>query len=174
MQLHGVQLAQSTSGTLGKREVPSSNLGGGNVCSVILIFLTDAADPVCLVLDLRIVHDRFGSRSDPSLNGHLHYPNDIDKSLNESVTDKIRSIELTAIITPLRLSLLCLLLPVRLGGYTVNLCDFYSYRIHMSHQSSRLEAGFQSTLSQFRETDQENGVGTALDLFRTRSCVFQE
>jgi hypothetical protein len=108
------------------------------------------------------------------LNGHLHYPNDIDKSLNESVTDKIRSIELTAIITPLRLSLLCLLLPVRLGGYTVNLCDFYSYRIHMSHQSSRLEAGFQSTLSQFRETDQENGVGTVLDLFRTRSCVFQE
>ncbi len=45
---------------------------------------------MCLVLDLRIVHDRSGSRSDPSLNGHLHYPNDIDKSLNESVTDKIR------------------------------------------------------------------------------------
>ncbi len=43
-----------------------------------------------LVLDLRIAHDRFGSRSDPSLNGHLHYPNDVDKSLNETVTDKIR------------------------------------------------------------------------------------
>jgi hypothetical protein len=43
-----------------------------------------------LVLDLHIVHDRFGSSSDPSLTGHLHYPNDIDKSLNESVTDKIR------------------------------------------------------------------------------------
>jgi hypothetical protein len=27
------------------------------------------------VLDLRIVHDRFGSSSDPNLNGHLHYPN---------------------------------------------------------------------------------------------------
>ena len=43
-----------------------------------------------LMLDLRIVHDRFGSRSDPSINGHLHYPNDIDRSLNETVTDKIR------------------------------------------------------------------------------------
>jgi hypothetical protein len=41
------------------------------------------------VLDLHIVHDRFGSTSDPSLNGHLHYPNDIDKSLNETVSDKI-------------------------------------------------------------------------------------
>ena len=41
-------------------------------------------------LDLRITHDRWGSRSDPSINGHLHYPNDIDRSLNETVTDKIR------------------------------------------------------------------------------------
>jgi hypothetical protein len=43
-----------------------------------------------LGLDLPIDHDRFGSISDPSLNGHLHYPNDIDKSLNEVVVDKIR------------------------------------------------------------------------------------
>jgi hypothetical protein len=43
-----------------------------------------------MVQDLRIDHDRFGSSSDPSLNGHLHYPNDIDKSLNEDATDKIR------------------------------------------------------------------------------------
>jgi hypothetical protein len=28
--------------------------------------------------------------SDPRINGHLRYPNDIDKSINESVTDKIR------------------------------------------------------------------------------------
>jgi hypothetical protein len=45
---------------------------------------------VPLVLDLRIAHDRFESSSDPSLNGHLHYPNDIDKSLNEAAADKIR------------------------------------------------------------------------------------
>jgi hypothetical protein len=34
--------------------------------------------------------DRYGSSSDPSLNGHLHYPNDIDRSLNEAAADKIR------------------------------------------------------------------------------------
>ncbi len=43
-----------------------------------------------LILDLHITHDRLGSSSDPSLNGHLHYPNDIDKSPNETVTDKVR------------------------------------------------------------------------------------
>ncbi len=50
----------------------------------------NAAGPVSLVLDLRIAHDRFGSSSDPSLNGHLHYPNDIDNSLKEAAADKIR------------------------------------------------------------------------------------
>ena len=50
----------------------------------------NAAVPVPFVLDLRIGHDRFGSRSDPNLNGHLHYPNNVDRSLNETVTDKIR------------------------------------------------------------------------------------
>jgi hypothetical protein len=43
-----------------------------------------------LVLDLRIVHDRFGSSSDPNLNGKLHWPNDTVKSLNEAAADKIR------------------------------------------------------------------------------------
>jgi hypothetical protein len=28
--------------------------------------------------------------SDPSINGHLHYPNDVDRSLNEDAVDKIR------------------------------------------------------------------------------------
>jgi hypothetical protein len=51
-------------------------------------YLSNAAVPVPLVLDLRIVHDCFGSSSDPILNGQLHYP--IDKSLNEAATDKIR------------------------------------------------------------------------------------
>jgi hypothetical protein len=45
---------------------------------------------VPLVLDLRIAHDRFGSSSDLSINGHLHYPNDVDRSLNEAAADKIR------------------------------------------------------------------------------------
>jgi hypothetical protein len=46
--------------------------------------------PVPLVLDLRVANARWGSWSDPSLNGHLHYPNDFDGSLNETATDKVR------------------------------------------------------------------------------------
>ncbi len=53
-------------------------------------YLANAAGPVPLVLDLRIAHERFGSSSHPNLNGHLHNPNDIDKSLHESTADKIR------------------------------------------------------------------------------------
>jgi hypothetical protein len=52
--------------------------------------LANAAGPVPLVLDLRIVHDRFASSSDLILNGHLHYPDDIDRSLNEAAADKVR------------------------------------------------------------------------------------
>ncbi len=53
-------------------------------------YLPNTVNPVPWLLDLLIVHDRFGSRSDLNLNGHLHYPNDIDKSLIETVSDKIR------------------------------------------------------------------------------------
>ena len=53
-------------------------------------YLANTAGPVPLVLDLRIAHDRFGSSSDPNLNGKLHYPHDIDRSLNEAAADKIR------------------------------------------------------------------------------------
>jgi hypothetical protein len=64
----------------------------GHQCGEIELanYLANAAGPVPLVLDLRIAHDRFGSSSDPTLNGHLHYPNDIDRSLNETAADKIR------------------------------------------------------------------------------------
>jgi hypothetical protein len=43
---------------------------------------------------------------------------------------RLENIALTTIITiPLTLPSLCLLFLVRLGGYTVNLCAFYSYRL---------------------------------------------
>ncbi len=64
----------------------------GHYCGDIEItgYLANEVGPVPLVLDLRIVHDRFGSSSDPSLNGNLHYPHNIDRSLIETVDDKIR------------------------------------------------------------------------------------
>ena len=42
------------------------------------------------MLDLLIAHDRYGSISDPSINDTLHYPNEVDRSLNEAAADKIR------------------------------------------------------------------------------------
>ena len=33
---------------------------------------------------------QIASSSDPSINGHLHYLNDLDRSLNEAASDKIR------------------------------------------------------------------------------------
>ena len=46
--------------------------------------------PVTLVFDLRIAHDRVGSSTDPTLNGHLRHPNNLDQSLNDTTADKIR------------------------------------------------------------------------------------
>ena len=51
----------------------------------------NVSGPVSLVLDLLITHERWGSRSDPSINGHLHYPNDVDRSLNDSFMSVIAS-----------------------------------------------------------------------------------
>jgi hypothetical protein len=57
----------------------------------LAVYLANAASPVPLVLDLHITHERWESNFDPSFNGHLHYPNDLDRSLNEAAADKIRS-----------------------------------------------------------------------------------
>ena len=53
-------------------------------------YLANEAGPVPLVLDLRIAHDRVGSSADPSLNGHLKHPNNLDQLLNDAANDKIR------------------------------------------------------------------------------------
>ena len=53
-------------------------------------YLANTGGPVPLVLDLRVTYDRVGSSADPAINGHLCYPNNLDKSLNDTTTDKIR------------------------------------------------------------------------------------
>ena len=52
-------------------------------------YLANVSGPVSLVLDLRVAHDRVGSSTDPDLNGHLRYPNNLNKSLNDAAADKI-------------------------------------------------------------------------------------
>ena len=92
-------------------------------------YLTNESGPVPLVLDLRIVHDRLGSSSDPTPNGHLKYPNNLDQSLNDVAVIKYGNIELTTTTGPQVRYHLYLLLRVRVGGYIVILSDFYSYRL---------------------------------------------
>ncbi len=55
-----------------------------------MLTVDNEAVPVSLVLDLRITHDRVGSSTDPTLNGHLCYPNNLDQSLYDTTSDKIR------------------------------------------------------------------------------------
>ena len=64
----------------------------GQYCGDIELvgYLTNTTDPVSLVLDLRVTHDRVGSSAFSDLNGHLHYPNNLDQSLNDTAVDKIR------------------------------------------------------------------------------------
>ena len=65
--------------------------------------LANATGPVPLVLDLRIAHDRWGSGSNPNLNGHLHYPTDIHRTLYETTSDKILQYRVDYSIVPLTL-----------------------------------------------------------------------
>ena len=63
-------------------------------------YLANQSGPVPLVLDLRITHERVGRSSDLSLNGNLRYPNDNDRSLHETTSDKILKYHSDYITTP--------------------------------------------------------------------------
>ncbi len=64
----------------------------GQYCGDVKLvgYLANTEGPVPLVLDLRIAHDRVGSSTDPTLNGQLRYPNNLDQSLNDTDADKVR------------------------------------------------------------------------------------
>jgi hypothetical protein len=87
---------------------------------------------VSFVLDIHIVHERFGSSFDPSVNGHLHYPNDVDRSLNETVPDRIRKYHPDCNNNPPNtISFMSDFTSTsgRPRVYIVNLCDFYFYNL---------------------------------------------
>jgi hypothetical protein len=92
-------------------------------------YLPNTSDPVSLVLDLRLDHDRWDSSPDPNLNGNLHYPNDKDRSLIEAAADKIRKYRSDYNNRPPNPISFMFLLLVRLGGYIANLYVFDSYRL---------------------------------------------
>ena len=110
-------------------QVPKSR---GQYCGDIelVAYLANAAGPVPLVMDLLITHDRFGSTSDPNLNPHLHYyPNDIDRSLNETDTDKIRKYRSDCNHNPPNNTSFMTVNTSTSGRLHSELYDFCSYRV---------------------------------------------
>ncbi len=81
------------------------------------------------MLDLHITHERWGSRSDPTLNGNLHYLHDVERSLNETSDDKIRKYHTDCNDNPPTTIDFKKVFLVRLGGYIVNLCVFHFYNL---------------------------------------------
>ena len=83
-----------------------------------------------LLLDLHIDHDRYGSRSDPSINDTLHYPTEVDRSLNETVTDKIRKYHSDYNNNPpTSISFMTTVVSTSVCLRTVNLCVFCFYNL---------------------------------------------
>ncbi len=108
-----------------------------------------------MVLDLLIDHDRFGSSSDPILNGKLHWPNDIDKSLNESGTDKIRKYH---------------------TDYNNNPPNVISFIPAIASTSGRLHSGFIRILQTHRETDRffaASGVQSRVSSIFTKATTLR-
>ncbi len=89
----------------------------------------DEDAPRRVVLDLRIAHERFASSSDPSINGHLHCPNDADRSLNEAAADKIRKYRADCNNNPPNAISFMPAIASTSGGYIVTLCAFYFYKL---------------------------------------------
>ncbi len=150
--------------TTHKVKTPQVARNRGQWCGNIELggYLTNAATgPVPLVMDLRIFHKRFASSSDPSINGHLHFPNDLDCSLNESAADKIRqyhtdnnnrpsngSTAQTIIIVPL---IICWSACVHVrwgGGGSSVVCFFKDVGLEVNHcwKRSRIQRSRRTTI----------------------------
>jgi hypothetical protein len=97
-------------------------------------YLGNESDPVPLVVDLRIAHDRVGSSTDPTLNGHLRYPNNLDQSLNDTVADKIRKYRTDYNNRPPSAVSFMTAIASTSGGYIANLSDFNYRRAAFSDQ----------------------------------------
>jgi hypothetical protein len=113
---------------------------------------SNATGPVPLVMDLRIAHERWGSSSDPTLNGNLHHPNDIDRSLNDVADHKIRKYQ---------------------ADYNNNPPNAIAFMSAIASTSGRLHIEFVrlSFLQTHRETDRFF-VASGVQLAQTNSGLF--
>jgi len=92
-------------------------------------YLANTAGPVSLVLDLRIAHDRVGSSTDPTLNGQIRYPNNLDQSLNDTAADKVRKYRTDYNMNPPNTVSFMPAIASTSGRLHSELSDFYSYRL---------------------------------------------
>jgi hypothetical protein len=92
-------------------------------------YLSNVTGPVPLVLDLHIAHDRVRSSTDPTLNGHLRHPNNLDHSLNDTATDKIRKYRADYNNNPPSVVSFMPAIASTSGRLHSDLLDFYSYRL---------------------------------------------
>ncbi len=81
------------------------------------------------MLDLRIVHNRMGSSADPSLNGHLKRPNNLDQLLNDASADQVRKYRADYNNRPPSVVSFMTAIASTSTAYIVNLSEFYSYRL---------------------------------------------
>ncbi len=88
-------------------------------------------------------HDRVGSNTNPNLNGHLKYPNNLDQSLNDVAPDKIRKYR---------------------GDYNRRPPGETSFMTHITSTSDRLHSEFVRLLflQTHRETDRFFAVSGVL------------
>jgi hypothetical protein len=85
------------------------------------------------VPDLHIDHDRYGSSCDPSLDDHLHYPSDVDKSLHETPSDKIRKYRVDYIHNPPRSVSFMPVIPITSGRLH---CEFIRLLFLQTHRET--------------------------------------
>ncbi len=72
---------------------------------------------------------RWGSSSNPNLNGHLHYPTDKDRTLNEAAAGKILQYRAEYNNRPSHAISFMSAITSTSGVSTVNLCAFYFYKL---------------------------------------------
>jgi hypothetical protein len=101
----------------------------GQKCGEIQLdaYIADAAGPALLIMDLRIAHERFGSSSNPLLNGTLPFFAAWILISRSMMMLLIRFDTTVLMIVTITLSLPCLPLPAPLAAFTVSLCAHFVF-----------------------------------------------
>ena len=97
----------------------------GQKCGGIQLdaYIADSAGPAPLIMDLRIAHERFGSRFNPLLNAPLHFCAAWILISRSFLLLLIRFATTVLMVVTITLSLPCQPVPAPLAACTVSLCE---------------------------------------------------